>query len=286
MKIRKLLRITVVDENRLEERFSRTFRPVALWSLLGGMALGLMILGVLLLWVTPLHTLMPGYLPRQQRIAAEEAFLRIDSMRDEMAKSREYLLSVMRAIDPERFPPEETGQRDHDSAAPAPEILPGEIAPGILADSLLKPSEQEERFALAVRRREGFNLQVLAPLAAEGMEFCFPASSGVYVRGVEGALTQGVLIPRDASIVSVADGSVVGVTRSVREHGYIIWIQHDNGFLSRYSRLGSPIVDQGSRVSVGEAIALPAVGAASGAERVDIQLWHDGERLEPRKYLP
>lgn len=280
MKVRKLFRITVIDENRLEERFSRTASPFRLWAVGIGVALGLMLLGAALLWLTPMRTLMPGYLPREQRLAVESAFLRIDSMRELLAKDRAYMESVMSALKPEKYPPAGPPPPPQESGT-----LSLEVDPGLLADSLLKPTEQEAHFGLAVRRREGFNLQVLAPLAAEGMEFCFPATSGVLTQTQSTNAALGVLIPRDASIVSVADGTVIGVTRSVRERGYIIWVQHDNGFLSRYSRLGTPLVDQGQRVEMGEAIALPAVGTGIGAERFDVLLWHDGEALDPRKYL-
>lgn len=277
MKVKKLFRLTFTDESRLEQRGSWVMSPLKLWCVATAVALAFMSMGALLLWISPLRSLMPGYLTRESRLAAETAVMRIDSLRGVLEADREYIAGVMRALHPESTPRGATTGADRDSLAS--KILP------LAADSLPGASEREKRFSLAVQRREGFNLQVLAPLAAEGVDFCFPATSGTY-GAARDQQTQTVILPRTAAVVAVADGSVVGVTRSVREHGYIIWIQHDNGFLSRYSRLGIPMVDQGSRVERGEAIALPASGNATDGARVEVKLWHDGEPLRPLKYLP
>ncbi len=276
MKRKRALKISLTDESRLEERASWTASPLRLGLTVGVVSLLLIALGGALVLFTPLRRITPGYMPREQRAATEMAFMRIDSIREALRVEREYMANFIQALDSRRKPVMEI-----DSAA-----LRQEIDPDLLTDSLMAASDQEVRFTLAMQRREGFNTSVLAPLAAEGMVFYFPASSGVYGSlGTDGN-TQRVIVGKDACIRSVADGSVVGVTRSTRERGYIIWIQHDNGFLSRYSHLGMPLVDQGSVVEGGEAIALPAAGNGIRGDRIDIQLWHDGERLAPRRFLP
>lgn len=276
MKRKRAFRITLTDEGSLERRASWCASPLRLGIVLAGVALLLMAVGAALVFLTPLRRLAPEYMPREQRAAAEMAYLRIDSLREAIRVEREYMASIKTALDTHRQP-----KARPDTAGTVPDA-----ERPVAADSLVVPTEREARFTLAMQRREGFNLSVLAPLAAEGMVFCFPATSGVYgPLGSDGA-TQSVILARGASVRAVADGAVVGVTRSVRERGYVVWIQHDNGFMSRYSRLGTPLVDQGSRVEAGEAIAIQASGMGVRGNKVDIQLWHDGERLPPRRYLP
>lgn len=276
MKRKRLFRITLTDENSLEQRGRWLATPGQIGLSIAGVVVILLAAGVAIAGFTPLRRLMPGYLRSEQRAATEMAFLRIDSLRQVVETEREYMANMISALDTRRTPDPKPDTIWWQQEAEA--IFP--------ADSLLMPSERETSFNLALQRREGFNLSVLAPLAAEGMLFCFPASQGVYgPLGADGA-TQRVILSRNACVRSVADGTVVGVTRSVRERGYLIWIQHDNGFLSRYSRLGSPLVDQGSRVETGEAIALMATGTGMHGEWIDVQLWHDGEQLPPRRFLP
>lgn len=275
MKRKRVFRITFTDETSLEKRAEWIVTP---WRLLRvGLPLVLLLLvaGGLLVVFTPLKRLMPGYMPSEQRSAAEMAYLRVDSLREVLSTDRDYMSNILNVMNigrnPEPRPDTSAWQQDE---------------PLYMSDSLIGPSENETRFNLALQRREGFNLSVLAPLAAEGMVFCFPASQGVYGQlGADGA-TQRVVLAGDACVRSVADGTVVGVSRSVRERGYLIWVQHDNGFLSRYSRLGNPLVDQGSSVEAGQAIALQAVGTGTRGECIDLQLWHDGEQVPPRRFVP
>ena len=276
MKRKRAFRITLVDEGSLERRASWCASPLRLILTLAGIAFLLMAIGGALVFLTPMRRFVPEYMPREQRAAAEMAYLRIDSLREAIRVEREYMASFITALDTRRQP----------QARPDTSETVLDEALTVAADSLVMPTEQEARFTLAMQRREGFNLAVLAPLAAEGMVFCFPATSGVYGQLGRDGVTQSVVLARGACVRAVADGTVVGVTRSVRERGYVVWIQHDNGFMSRYSRLGSPLVDQGSHVDAGEAIAIQASGKGIRGDKVDIQLWHDGECLPPRRYLP
>ncbi len=279
MRAKRLLSITITDEARLTRRARWTGSPWKLWALSLLSAIILMVAGGALVGLTPLRRLMPGYMGKEERTASETAWLRIDSLRQVLDQQRAYIdnfTKVIRGESTESELPVKEQPFDSVSALTSP----------LDVDSLLMRSEAEERFVRRVERRDRFNYSVLAPLAAEGIVFHFPATEGIYTSHPADSMSLRLLLAREATVRSVAEGTVVGVTRSVRERGYIVWIQHENGFLSRYSRLGTPLVDQGTHVEGGEAIALPSRNTGTASEAVDIQLWHNSERIPARRFLP
>ena len=272
MKRRTLYRITITDESRLERRGSWLWRPWKLALAGAGVALLLMGAGASLVWLTPMRQMMPGYMRKEQRAAYEMVALRLDSIAERLEANRLYMENLRMVLDPDREPARIDTTRQE---------LPAQD----LDSMLLMPSENEERFVASIGKRDRFNSTVLAPLDAEGMIFHFPVTTGAF-SSPEESLTASLLMAGEGTVCSVAEGRVVGVARSTRERGYIIWIQHSNGFLSRYSRLGSPLVDQGTLVAGGEAIALPARSTGTAAHLISIQLFHNGEPLAPARFLP
>lgn len=273
MKRHRQYRITLSDESRLQNFYSRVYGPFRLAGVIILTSLTLMAIGGAIALLTPLRHLTPGYMGREQRAASEIAYLRIDSLKRVIDANSRYLDNIKMALDTERVP--------------TPVDTTTQNIYNLPADSLLlMATEAEERLVSTVRRSGLFNRAVQAPTDAEGMIFHFPATSGYFSQHPLDNMIARLTLPKDASVCAIADGMVVGVSRSTRERGYLVWIQHDNGFLSRYSRLGIPLVDQGRRVEGGEAIATTATNTGMASEFVDLMLWHNGEPLNPRIYLP
>lgn len=270
---KRILRLTVSDERRLTELRTLAL-PLWKWVLLGAGAVAtVLVLGALAMTLTPLRTRIPGFLKQDQRTAAEMAVMRTDSLREAVAANRLYLDNLRKVLDPTREP-----------SKPDSVIAPG--AGRSETDTLLLPSAAEERFAERMGRQSGYNTTVLAPLAAEGMVFRFPATSGIYDSSTLGSTRVRLLLPAGAAVCAVAEGRVVGLARDFTSRGWTVWVQHDNGFLSRSSRLGTPVVEAGQRVEGGEALAPAASGTGTRGGEAWLEMWHDGEPLLPARYLP
>lgn len=227
--------------------------------------------GSLIVYITPLRTLLPGYLKENQRSATEDNLMRLDSLRAVYETNQRFIDNYLRVTDISRIPT--------DSVA----LKPDSVVP--ISDSLMLPSERERHFVARMEEHERFNISVLAPLAADGMDFSNVSEAGIFTSASKDSQIGEVIVPMDEEVLSVADGTVIAVYYSRNENGYVIIIQHPRGFISRYSRLGSPLTVMGETVEPGQIIASAPFPDRFGKRIVDIRMWHNGLPVIPYRYL-
>lgn len=271
MKAKKRYRIAIEDESRLRQVASVRVSPWMLW--VGGTAgvLLLIVFTSVLIMATPIRTLMPGYLKNRERAEAKEGLLRIDSIRDAYRRNSLYLNNILKVLDTERTPT--------DSILNV--TTPNELPP----DSLLPSSPREIEFITQMKDREQYNVSILAPLAADQLRI-YPVAAGATVAEQSGnQMKPRILMPKGNPICAAADGRIIAIQNPAPEGGSAIVMQHDNGFVSRYSHLGTPTVSPGDHADGGSVIAHGATGGAIGAGYIFMEMWYDGNSLEPAKIL-
>ena len=97
---------------------------------------------------------------------------------------------------------------------------------------------------------------------------------GVDIVSVEGSL-----------IHSVADGIVV-INNWTKETGFVIGVQHSEGFLSFYKHNSKILKDIGDYVKIGEGIAvIGSSGELSSGPHLHFELWKNGESVNPENYI-
>lgn len=247
---------------------------VSRWGLAGLIALSfavIFLLAGITIMITPLKTLLPGYMKESQRSATEESILRLDSIQTAYQKNQAYIESVLRAFDTDRVP-EDSIQLANEARA-------------FSADSLLPASPAEKKFVSAMAERERFNISVLAPLAAEGMMFSPISDSGVFTAASKANTHGKVLMPIDEPVKSIADGSILASYYSPKDGGYVIVVQHSKGFVSRYEGLGNPVTSPGDMVLAGQVLAMGPRPNARGHRIAGIMMWHNGVPLVPYDYI-
>ncbi len=271
MKAKKRYRIAIEDESKLRQVASVSVSPTMLWGV-GIVSLILLIAFTgLIIMATPIRTLMPGYLKRGERAEAKEGLLRIDSLRDAYRINSLYLNNILNVLDTDRTPT--------DSLLKV--TTPNELPP----DSLLPASPREIEFITRMKDREQYNVSILAPLAADQLRI-YPVASGATVaEQSQNAMKPRILTPKGNPICAAADGRVIAIQNPAPEGGSAIVIQHDNGFASRYSHLGTPTISPGSHVDGGSVIAHGASRGAIGSGYFFVEMWYDGNSVEPSKIL-
>lgn len=271
MKAKKRYRIAIEDESRLRHVASISVSPAMLWA--GSIATGLLlvIISALLIMATPLRTLMPGYLKKGERTEAKEGLLRIDSIRDAYRINNIYLSNILTVLDTDRTPTDSL----------LSETTPNELPP----DSLLPASPREIEFITKMKDREQYNVNILAPLAADQLRI-YPVAAGATIAELSHNATKPrILTPKGNPICAAADGRVLAIQNPAPEGGSAVVIQHDSGFASRYSHLGTPTVSPGALVDGGSVIAHGASGGVIGSGYFFMEMWYDGNPLEPGKFL-
>lgn len=271
MRRHKTYRITLEDHSRLERIVQLNFTPGSLaWTLLGVVAVAV-IVGAIVVMTTPLRTLLPGYMKKSERTATLESIMKIDSLHNALMTNEAYLTNLLTVADTSRQP---------DTSARADVTLP-EIAP----EDIMEPTEKEKNFVRVMQEREKYHLSVIAPLAGEATSFSPVSERSVFPVDTRDSEEPTIILAADESVASIADGTVLAAYFSPAESGYVVVVQHPNGFASRYSRLGNPFVVAGDMVEAGQLIAACSRGDGIKGSRIRLRMWHDGLPVIPYQYL-
>lgn len=131
MKRRSRLKVKFIDEAHLVDRggFTISWLKVSLVAFL--VVAVFILIGMGIVWYTPVKKKLPGYMPPAQRARTEEACLKVDSLEQLYRVHQAYLDNIVRLLDTDRAPdiPDSLG-----SALP------------LVPDSLMVSSEIEKEF--------------------------------------------------------------------------------------------------------------------------------------------
>lgn len=130
MKNRSRYRVRIVDEAHLVDKggFSLSWKIIPVITVI---CIFFIAIGMGIIWLTPVKKYLPGYLRPEQRVKTEEAYLRIDSLRELYRVQEAYLDNLVKVLDSDREP---------DVADTVGAALP------LIADSLMVSSEIEKEF--------------------------------------------------------------------------------------------------------------------------------------------
>lgn len=273
MRRRRVYRISVDDASRLERVASVRLTPAK--AIAAGVALvvAMLVIGALLVMLSPLKRLMPGFMDPDQRAQTEERLLRLDSLTRVTQMRDAWLANVMRTLDTDR----------HDAPAQSRDTVDRDWT--IEPDSLIGSSPRERRFVASMREREKYNISVLAPLAATELTFLPPSPHVTVPQSARDALVAVLPLSPSAPVVSMAEGTVVAAYRAPNPEAGVAIVQHDHGFMSVYSGLESLTVAPGDHLAAGQTIALRAARAPDGSRPLSVRLWHDSDPVTPYRYF-
>lgn len=257
-------RLDFISENTFNRVWSLRMGRTTMWLVSAGCLAALCALIYAVLAYTPLRSLLPGDMSGDLRTQYITATMRADSLERVARINRQYTDNIRAILSGE----------DPDSTATDAQA-PVTAAP---TDTLPAAGENERAFVRAYDEQTRFNLSVLAPIAAEGMVFVPPLSSGAHTTPVAGG---GLSINphRAVAVSSVYQGTVAGVYNGPDGTSTIV-IQHPNDFVSIYGGVGDVFVERGQRVEAAQRIAHTSTRVA-----LVFELWHNGTSLNPREYI-
>lgn len=270
MKIKHRYQLIINNSSRLQTIWQVKFTPLrAIFALLITL-IAATALAVIIIVFTPLKNLLPGYMKKDQRVDVISTMLLVDSLQMRYDRNQTYLENLRTVLD--------TDRAAHDSSNTAhPNISD--------IDTLVVAGEQERAFVRKMEEKEKYNISIAAPLAAKGMIFTMPAAGAIISADTKQSKIATVIIPKDKGIDAISDGTVVDKYYDSQHRTYTIVIQHEKGFMTRYSHLGSPVVDRGMSVTAGQQIARQAQGGIANPELVYVEVWRHGIALIPSDYI-
>lgn len=99
---------------------------------------------------------------------------------------------------------------------------------------------------------------------------------------------QGISIGGEAgqSVRAAADGEVVYSGGGLVGYGNLVILKHSGNFLTAYGYNRRLLVEEGQRVSAGDAIAEMGTAIGEDGTRLHFELRSDGQPVDPMRYLP
>lgn len=264
-------RLTIEDADRLHKVWSVRVCRVRLIGTFVLCAFLCMGIGAMIVYLTPIRRSVPGFITAVEREQVMNSLSRLDTLGLVIASNQAFLDNVLKMMDTEREPT--------DSALASARVI------ALPLDSLKSASPAEREFVASMEENEKFNLNVLSPVAADAVIFADPTNGGIVAGETRKSQMLKIILPAGKGVNAIADGHVVDRVYDPSEGTYSLMIQSRRGFLTRYSHLGSPLVDKGDPVLAGQCITLAPERKTIRNGFVGIEMWREGTPLIPGDYL-
>lgn len=272
----KKYRFSIFNDTTHEKIFSiRASGPFSVLAIVAFVVI-LIVSVSLLISLTSLRELIPGYPSAQSRQDLIQNAIKIDSLQQEVNIWRLHLANIQRITAGEK-PLDMDSLLNFKSSADTSALPEGNYAKD---DSLLRAVVfQEEQFNLTSREHKIEQI--------EGLHF-FPPLKGVVTQEYSQALGHPYLdiaAPENSVVSAVLNGTVIYAGWD-DENGYTIHMQHDNNLVSVYKHNSKLLKKSMDKVTAGTPIALTGnTGTLSTAPHLHFELWHKGEAIDPLLYI-
>jgi len=273
-KLVRKYRLVILNEDSFEERFS--FKINRLNILVYGTLFSILLITItsIIIAYSPIKEYIPGYSSTALKQKATYLVYKSDSL-DQVLKINEiYLESIKKALSGkiDTFPTRVNKQLSEE--------------PISIDDKKLNPSKADSVFRNEVELKDRYTLFNKAT----------KNTKVVFFAPVLGKITQtfnvkekhyavDIAAKTGTPVKSVADGTVI-FSEWTAETGYVIIIEHTNGFLSVYKHNAIVLKKQGDLVVAGEVIATVGnTGEYTTGPHLHFELWNDGFPINPTQFI-
>lgn len=266
-------RLSILNENTLDE----------VWKLRVSMFNGLVLffafyviltfITSVIIITTPIRNYLPGYLDSEIREQAISAAIKVDSLETKQSYQEAYIENILDIFE---------GKVD---SIPRSGVDTIRIS---AEDKSLQSTERERRFRDRFEEEERYNLATSISDASmtEGITFFRPVKGVVSEKFDIPMRRYGVgIVISGETVVATLEGSVIYAGYDT-EVGYVIQVQHKNGFVSMYKGVSMILKKTGDKVRTGEAIALMGgVDNEVKEKNLRFELWYRGNPVNPELYI-
>lgn len=263
-------KISILNEKKLEEIFYLRISLLSGLMMLFTLVVIIIILVSTLIVSTPIKNVLPGYLDVNARRDIVNNALRLDSL-EQMSDLHDKYLSAVKMI--------VSGDLSPDSINSIDSIAQVDM-------NKLHASQAEEVFRKQYEEEELYNLNTLnKPKSTQILRFISPVN-GIIAKSFSKNNRLGVTLQAEMSmpVRSIADGTVILALEDDRK-GSLIQVQHENGWVSTYSKAGKLTKSEGERVGSGETIAFTGQIGVEKECYLYFQMWNKGKIVNPNEYI-
>lgn len=265
-------RFVVLNEDTFEERFSFKLNRLNAFVLGGIFSVLLITLTILFIAFTPLKEYIQGYSSTELKKEASELVYKVDSLNQVLSVNDLYIENIQQVLKGEI----KRVSFNKDSVLNQFKIDEIDFAPSPVDSAFRAEVEQQDRYSVFEEATRNTDIVFTAPIKGEITE-------NYNDRDKHFAID--IAVEKDTPVKAVADGTVIfrGFTADT---GYVIVIEHNQGFISVYKHNSTIFKEQGDLVKSGEVIASAgSTGNLSTASHLHFELWNDGYPVNPANYI-
>ena len=265
-------KLSFLNENTLEEVFAFRLSRLTSLIILFLFIVSLVTLTSFVIIKTPIRNYLPGYLDAEVRQEMIRNALTADSLETRLSIQEKYLNNVGAIL---------RGDMKVDEVPTMDSIKdPHNIN--------LDKSKRTAEFVKNYEEDEKYNLNGLG--TASGAE------KAMFYKPVKGIVSSSFDLKEKHYAVDIATTPSEPILATMKgmviftgfdpNSGYVIILQHPNGFVSIYKHSDKLLKSQGDTVGSGEAIALAGnTGNLSTGVHLHFELWLDGKPVNPSDYI-
>ncbi len=258
-RLRDNYRISILDDENLEEVGSYNLSLLSFYIFISVVALLLSVLVISFIVFTPVKRLIPGYGDIKENKKFIELSRKVDALEEEVKAYDVYTNGLKNML---------TGGIHNSSV---------EKIDSIEALKNIPPEMINQADVLESKRAKELNF----------LKFAVPVSGKISARFRPAIQHYGVdiLAAKDSPIKSIMDGIVINADQSITT-GNSVFIQHTKNLVSVYKHNSVLLVKTGDIVKTGQAVAIIGnTGEMSTGPHLHFEMWYDGKYINPENYL-
>jgi len=267
-------RLVILNDDSFEERMSFKLTRLNVFIITGVVAIVLIVFTAVLIAYTPIKEYIPGYSSTALKKKATLMVYKVDSLEQVLEVNNVYIKNIKQVL---------TGKMNTVPINKDSIMKQFQIDKDTLN---LEPSRTDSLFRQNVEQADRYSL----------FEKAIKKATIVFFAPVIGKITQkydpnikhfavDVVAKKGTPVKAVADGTVIFAEWTAKT-GYVIILQHAEGFISVYKHNSQLLKQQGDLVKSGEVIStVGSTGELSTGPHLHFELWDDGYPVNPTKYI-
>lgn len=274
-KMRFKYRISIINENTLEETWYTRLSRFSVVLFVTGFFLLTFILLTLIIFTTPLRHYLPGYEDSGNRTAIVQQSIRVDSLENQI----ELMGTFYQVL------------KNHISETPTIDSVKSLDSATIKerATVLMEKSKREEEFVKLYEETEKYNLGTINTVNSDKKMFMFFRPVGGVVASTfnpkEEKFGISVITSPQETVKSVLEGRVIYAGFTF-DNQWVIQVQHENDYLSIYKNNVRLLKNVGDYVKAGQSIAITGSEENEGNNKhFYFELWKKGSPVNPQDVI-
>lgn len=265
-------RFVVLNEDTFEERFSFKLNRLNAFVFGGIFSVLLISLTILFITLTPLKEYIQGYSSSEMQKETTDLVYKVDSLNQILSVNDLYIENIQQVLKGEI----KRVTFNKDSVLRQFQIDEIDFAPSPVDSLFREEVEQMDRFSVFQQAKKNTDIVFSSPIKGQITE---------QYDDQEKHFAVDIAVDQDTPVKTVADGTVI-FTGFTADTGYVIVIEHGQGFTSIYKHNASIFKEQGALVKSGEVIASAgSTGNFSTGAHLHFELWNDGYPVNPTNYI-